>query len=109
MLAESDMDAFKIKWEKYVMGLRQGYEVELRIEDCRLPIWERYPRARSDDLKRGRSTIGVYWETGYLSEAGVAEELNAVANRSVLYRCSIAEWRCPLNTQSGGKPPPDCT
>ena len=27
VLAERDMDAFKIKWEKYVMGLRQGYAV----------------------------------------------------------------------------------
>jgi hypothetical protein len=27
VLAEPDMDAFKIKWEKYVLGLRQGYEV----------------------------------------------------------------------------------
>lgn len=29
VLAESDMDVFKIKWEKYVLGLRQGYEVEV--------------------------------------------------------------------------------
>jgi len=27
VLAERDMDAFKTKWEKYVMGLRQGYSV----------------------------------------------------------------------------------
>jgi hypothetical protein len=27
VLAEPDMDAFKIRWEKYVMGLRQGYAV----------------------------------------------------------------------------------
>jgi len=27
ILAEPDMDAFKTKWEKYVMGLRQGYAV----------------------------------------------------------------------------------
>ena len=31
VLAESDMDAFKIKWEKHVLGLKQGYEV--RIDD----------------------------------------------------------------------------
>ena len=30
ILAESDMEAFKAKWEKYVLGLRQGYEVEAR-------------------------------------------------------------------------------
>jgi hypothetical protein len=29
ILAESDMDAFKVKWEKYVLGLRQGYEVQV--------------------------------------------------------------------------------
>jgi len=29
ILAESDMDAFKTKWEKYVLGLRQGYEVRV--------------------------------------------------------------------------------
>lgn len=27
ILAESDMDAFKSRWEKYVLGLRQGYDV----------------------------------------------------------------------------------
>jgi hypothetical protein len=27
ILAERDMDAFKTKWEKYVLGLRQGYSV----------------------------------------------------------------------------------
>ncbi len=27
VLGERDMDAFKTKWEKYVMGLRQGYSV----------------------------------------------------------------------------------
>lgn len=27
ILGEPDMDAFKIKWEKFVMGLRQGYAV----------------------------------------------------------------------------------
>lgn len=27
VLAEADMDAFKTKWEKYVLALRQGYEV----------------------------------------------------------------------------------
>ena len=27
VLAEPDMDAFKTKWEKFVMGLRQGYSV----------------------------------------------------------------------------------
>jgi hypothetical protein len=27
ILAETDMDAFKTKWEKYVLTLRQGYEV----------------------------------------------------------------------------------
>ncbi len=27
VLAETDMDAFKTRWEKYVMGLRQGHEV----------------------------------------------------------------------------------
>ena len=27
ILGEPDMDAFKIKWEKYVMGLKQGYDV----------------------------------------------------------------------------------
>ncbi|MCA1607133.1 MAG: hypothetical protein LC775_17060, partial [Acidobacteria bacterium] len=27
VLAEVDMDAFKRKWEKYVLALRQGYEV----------------------------------------------------------------------------------
>lgn len=27
ILGEPDMDAFKLKWEKYVMGLRQGYGV----------------------------------------------------------------------------------
>lgn len=30
VLTEPDMDAFKIKWEKYVLGLRQGYEVGSR-------------------------------------------------------------------------------
>jgi hypothetical protein len=29
ILAETDMDAFKTKWEKYVLGLRQGYEVRV--------------------------------------------------------------------------------
>ena len=29
ILAESDMDAFKTKWEEYVLGLRQGYEVRV--------------------------------------------------------------------------------
>ncbi len=29
ILTESDMDAFKTKWEKYVLGLRQGYEVRV--------------------------------------------------------------------------------
>jgi hypothetical protein len=29
ILAESDMDSFKTKWEKYVLGLRQGYEVRV--------------------------------------------------------------------------------
>ena len=29
ILAEADMDAFKMKWEKYVLGLRQGYEVRV--------------------------------------------------------------------------------
>lgn len=27
VLAETDMDAFKTKWEEYVLGLRQGYDV----------------------------------------------------------------------------------
>jgi hypothetical protein len=27
VLAETDMDVFKSKWEKYVLGLRQGYAV----------------------------------------------------------------------------------
>ena len=27
VLAEPDMDRFKVKWEKHVMGLRQGYSV----------------------------------------------------------------------------------
>lgn len=27
ILGEADMDAFKTKWEKYVLGLKQGYEV----------------------------------------------------------------------------------
>jgi hypothetical protein len=29
ILAEADMDAFKTKWEKFVLGLRQGYEVRV--------------------------------------------------------------------------------
>lgn len=29
VLGEPDMDAFKIKWEKFVMGLKQGYEVRV--------------------------------------------------------------------------------
>jgi hypothetical protein len=29
ILAETDMDAFKTEWEKYVLGLRQGYEVRV--------------------------------------------------------------------------------
>lgn len=29
VLAESDMDAFKIKWESFVLGLKQGYEVRV--------------------------------------------------------------------------------
>ena len=29
ILAETDMDAFKTKWEKYVLGLRQGYDVRV--------------------------------------------------------------------------------
>lgn len=29
ILSEADMDAFKTKWEKYVLGLRQGYEVRV--------------------------------------------------------------------------------
>ena len=29
VLAEADMDAFKTKWEKYVLGLKQGYEVRV--------------------------------------------------------------------------------
>ena len=29
VLAEADMGAFKTKWEKYVLGLRQGYEVRV--------------------------------------------------------------------------------
>jgi hypothetical protein len=29
ILAETNMDAFKTKWEKYVLGLRQGYEVRV--------------------------------------------------------------------------------
>ena len=29
VLGERDMDAFKTKWEKYVLGLRQGYEVRV--------------------------------------------------------------------------------
>jgi hypothetical protein len=29
ILAEADMDAFKTKWEKYVLSLRQGYEVRV--------------------------------------------------------------------------------
>jgi hypothetical protein len=29
ILAEADMDAFKTRWEKYVLGLRQGYEVRV--------------------------------------------------------------------------------
>jgi len=29
ILTEADMDAFKTKWEKYVLGLRQGYEVRV--------------------------------------------------------------------------------
>jgi hypothetical protein len=30
VLAEPDMDKFKIKWEKHVMGLKQGYDVTVR-------------------------------------------------------------------------------
>jgi hypothetical protein len=30
ILAEADMDKFKISWEKYVMGLKQGYEVRVQ-------------------------------------------------------------------------------
>ena len=30
ILAESDMDKFKISWEKYVMGLKQVYEVRVQ-------------------------------------------------------------------------------
>ena len=30
ILAEQDMDEFKIKWEKFVMGLRQGYAVTVQ-------------------------------------------------------------------------------
>jgi hypothetical protein len=29
VLAETNMDAFKTKWEKYVLGLRQGYDVRV--------------------------------------------------------------------------------
>lgn len=29
VLAETDIDAFKKRWEKYVLGLRQGYEVRV--------------------------------------------------------------------------------
>ncbi len=29
ILGESDMDAFKSRWEEYVMGLKQGYEVRV--------------------------------------------------------------------------------
>ena len=29
ILGEADMDAFKIKWEKYVLSLKQGYEVTI--------------------------------------------------------------------------------
>ena len=29
ILGEADMDAFKTKWEKFVLGLRQGYEVRV--------------------------------------------------------------------------------
>ena len=29
IFAEADMDAFKTKWEKFVLGLRQGYEVRV--------------------------------------------------------------------------------
>jgi hypothetical protein len=29
VLAEPDMDKFKISWEKYVMGLKQGYDVRV--------------------------------------------------------------------------------
>lgn len=29
ILSAADMDAFKTKWEKYVLGLRQGYEVRV--------------------------------------------------------------------------------
>ena len=29
ILGESDMDAFKARWEEYVMGLKQGYEVRV--------------------------------------------------------------------------------
>jgi hypothetical protein len=27
VLAEADMDAFKLRWEKFVLTLKQGYEV----------------------------------------------------------------------------------
>ncbi|HZI85573.1 MAG TPA: hypothetical protein VFD48_01985, partial [Pyrinomonadaceae bacterium] len=30
VLGESDMNAFQTKWEKFVLGLRQGYEVTIR-------------------------------------------------------------------------------
>jgi hypothetical protein len=30
VLSETDMDAFKTKWEKFVMGLRQGYSVTVQ-------------------------------------------------------------------------------
>jgi hypothetical protein len=30
VLGERDMNAFQAKWEKFVMGLRQGYEVTVR-------------------------------------------------------------------------------
>ncbi len=30
VLSETDMDAFQEKWEKFVLGLRQGYEVTVR-------------------------------------------------------------------------------
>ena len=29
VLAEPDMDAFKVRWEQYVMGLKQGYDVRV--------------------------------------------------------------------------------
>ncbi|HET6647611.1 MAG TPA: hypothetical protein VFH01_09825, partial [Pyrinomonadaceae bacterium] len=30
VLGETDMNAFQRKWEKFVLGLRQGYEVTIR-------------------------------------------------------------------------------